>query len=242
MSAEDNSNNLATGYNGTTTLSSSAGTDLAPTSVMLSGGTATFPVTLTAAGSQTITASAMGLSSGSAALTVGPGQFAGYNVGVDGPSTVTAGSSFLVTVQAADQYGNSIYNYTGPSTVTPNISPTSAGSNVPASVSISSFGLGIFQATMQKAGMYTLSVASGSYIGSFSPVTVTPAAAAKLGFTTEPVTTATGLVLPTVIVSVEDQFGNVVTSDNHSATGDSVTVGASGPGGFLEPAASPRHR
>jgi len=209
---------------------------------MLSGGTATFPVTLTAAGSQTITASAMGLSSGSAALTVGPGQFAGYNVGVDGPSTVTAGSNFLVTVQAADAYGNPITNYSGPGSVTATISPTSTASNFPQTVSINSFGLGFFLANLQKVGTYTITVGVGSPpmapMGSAGPLTVVAGEAVKLAFVAQPsppppqppASIPTGITLPAVSVAIEDVYGNVVMSDST----DNVTVAvATGPGGFL---------
>jgi len=62
-------------------------------------------------------------------ITVSPGQFSKYLVAVQGSSTVQAGSSFLVTVQAADQYGNPVTSYSGPATVTaPLARPVAAAS------------------------------------------------------------------------------------------------------------------
>jgi len=49
---------------------------------------------------------------------VGAGTFSQYLVRVQGGNTVGAGSSFIATVQAADQYGHPVTNYTGPATVT----------------------------------------------------------------------------------------------------------------------------
>jgi Putative Ig domain/Cohesin domain len=229
ITAEDASNHTTTGFNGTVTLSSSAGADIAPTSVMLSGGTATIPVTLTAAGTQTLTASFSGLTPGTASVTVSPGTLQQYLVSIPGSGTVQAGTGFLVVVQAADSFGNPITSYTGPGSVTASVTPVSAASNFPTSVSINSTGLGLFLGNLQKVGSYTVSVASGSLSGSAGPVTVKPAAAAKLGFATQPVSTPTGLTLPTVTVQVQDLFGNLITTDNS----DTITLNvASGPGSF----------
>jgi hypothetical protein len=230
VKAEDGSGNVATTDNGTITLGSNAGADVSPTSVTLTGGQATVPVTLTAAGSQTLSASASGLTSGTAPLTVSPGPFAGYNVNVLGSITVQAGTNFLGTVQAADGFGNPITSYSGPASVTVNVSPPSAASSFPTTVNINGQGLGIFLGTLQKVGTYTLTAASGSFSGSSSPLTIVPGPAVKIGFGTQPVSTPTGVTLPPVTVQILDAFGNVVTDDNS----DVVTVGvATGPGPFL---------
>ena len=59
------------------------------------------------------------------------------------------------------------------------INPTSPGSSFPSAVSISNSGFGVFLATFEKVGSYTITVGSGSFSGS---VTVTPGPAVKLGF------------------------------------------------------------
>jgi autotransporter-associated beta strand protein len=232
VTAQDNGNNTAGGYNGTVTLTSSIGSDISPTSVMLTGGTATFQVTLTTAGSQTITAAAAGLTSAlSSSIAVSPGAFSQYLVTLLGPTTIQAGGSFLGSVKATDAYGNAVAGYSGPATVTASISPGTTAGNFPQTVTLNANGAGAFVGSLQAVGRYTVSVGSGSFTGTAaSPVTVTAGPAAKLGFAAPPGSTATGVTLPAVTVQVQDAYANPVISDNT----DVVTVGiASGPGGFL---------
>jgi len=148
-----------------------------------------------------------------------------------GSSTVAAGNSFQLQVQAADQFGNPMTsNYTGPPTVTATISPTSSASSFPTPVSIGNNGFGVAVVSFQQVGTYTITAASGTYTGSVGPMTVIPAPAAKLAFAVPPVNTPTGNLLPAVTVQVQDQFGNLIATDNT----DQVTIGiASGPGAFL---------
>jgi hypothetical protein len=155
-------------------------------------------------------------------------QLSGYQVTLAGGSTGPAGKGFAVAMQAVDQFGSPITSYSGPSTLTASISPTSAGSSFPATVAIGSNGFGLFLATVQQAGSYTLQVASGSLTGS-AGVTITPGPAVKLGFAIQPASTPTGVVLSPVTVQVLDLYGNVVTTDSSDAVTLSV---ASGPGGF----------
>ncbi len=61
-------------------------------------------------------------------------------------------------------------------------------------------------------------------------VTITPAAPAKLVFTTEPAGTTAGATLADVVVKIEDTHGNIETSDNSAVT-LSVALGG-GPGTF----------
>jgi uncharacterized repeat protein (TIGR03803 family) len=162
-------------------------------------------------------------------ITISPAPFSQYLVTAQGSSTVEAGNSFLVTVQATDQYGNPVSSYTGPATVTATISPSSTASSFPATVSIGSSGLGYFLATLQKVGTYTITVSGGSFIGYAAPVTVAPATPAGLTFAAQPASTPTGDTLPMVSVAIVDAFGNVVTNDNS----DPITLSViSGPGSF----------
>jgi uncharacterized repeat protein (TIGR03803 family) len=186
-----------------------------------SAGTYNLPVT--------VTDSVGGSSTAPYTLTVNPGPFSQYVVAAVGSSTIQAGSSFLVTVQTADQYGNPVPNDGGSTSVTATLSPTSTASNFPVTVPLNSSGLGFFLANVQKVGSYTITAASGAFTGSSSPVTVTAGPAAKVSFATQPASTATGLVLPTVTVQVQDWYGNLVTTDNTDAVTISV-VG--GPGAF----------
>jgi len=174
---------------------------------------------------------------------VTPGPFSKYVVEVQGGHKVVAGNSFLVTVQAADQYGNAVTSYSGPSSVNATISPTSAASNFPQTVSINSFGLGFFLGNLQTVGTYTITVGVGSPpmapMGNAPPVTVTAGQAVKLAFLAQPsppppqppASIPTGITLPAVTVAIEDAYGNPVTSDST----DNVTLGlaAGAPGVFL---------
>ena len=162
-------------------------------------------------------------------VTINPGPLSQYVLTM--PATAVAGSGFVVGVQAADWLGDPITSYSGPSTVTVTISPSSGAASFPTPVTINSHGQGFFLATLQNAGSYTVSVSdsSGAFTGSAPAVTVAPGAPVKLAFGQQPADTPTGDALPPVTVQVEDGYGNVVTSDNR----DNVALGiASGPGSF----------
>jgi hypothetical protein len=228
--ATDSAGQLAGAFSGTVTLSSTAGPDIAPTSVLLSGGIATVSVTLIAAGSQTLAASYPGLTSGTASITVNPGPLGQFQV-MPVSTSFRAGSSFLVSVQAADSVGNPITSYSGPASVTASISPDGPGNNLPGTVTINSNGLGLFLVSVQKAGSYTFSVTDsmGTHSGTSLPVSITAGAPVLLAFAAQPVSTPTGVTLPAVTVQVQDAYGNVVTSDNT----DTVSLSVSrGPGSF----------
>ena len=226
VTAEDGGGSTATGFSGAVTLSSSAGADISPTSMVLTSGTATIPLTLTTAGSQTVTAAFTGLTSGTAIIAVSAGAFNKYLVTV--PSSTAAGTGFLLSVQAADQNGNPVTSYSGPATVTATISPTSSASNFPATVSINNKGLGLFVGNLDLVGSYTITVTGSTFTGTSGTITVMPGPAVKLAFLTQPVNTPTGVALPAVTVQLEDPFGNFVTASTQSVT---LSV-ASGPGSF----------
>jgi uncharacterized repeat protein (TIGR03803 family) len=158
-----------------------------------------------------------------------PAGLSQYLVTVQGSGTVQAGSLFAVSVQAADQYGDPIHNYTGPAGVTASVSPPSAASSFPITVPINGLGQGFFLASLKQAGSYTITVSSGSFSGSTTtPVIVTAGPPSRVAFAAQPLSTPTGVALPAVTIQILDAYGNVVTSDNS----DAVTVGvASGPPG-----------
>ena len=84
--------------------------------------------TPTTSGNYTFTISAVDMAGAHASkaytLTVNAGPATEYLVSVPGSSTIQAGSSFLVVVQAADQYGNPVTaGYSGPPTVAPRSQP-----------------------------------------------------------------------------------------------------------------------
>ena len=87
--------------------------------------------------------------------------------------------------------------------------------------------------SINKAGTgYTLTAADGSLTGATSAAfNITPAAASKLVFSTQPSNTAAGAgIAPPVQVSVEDANDNVVTTNNSSVT---IGLGANPGSGTL---------
>jgi hypothetical protein len=88
---------------------------------------------------------------------------------------------------------------------------------------------------LDTAGDYTLSASDSGDTGATSdPFNVAAATATKLVFTTGPTSGAAGSALPTVNVTIEDQFGNVETTDDSAVTlsinsgpaGGAFTVGS----------------
>jgi hypothetical protein len=86
--------------------------------------------------------------------------------------------------------------------------------------------------SLDAAGSYTLSATDGTLAGATSnSFTTSPAAASKIAFVQQPTNaTAGNAISPSVTVGVEDQFGNIVTTDNSNvtlsvATGPSALLG-----------------
>ncbi len=93
---------------------------------------------------------------------------------------------------------------------------------------------------LNKAGGYTLSeTASGGLSGPASSSFTVKPATGQLVFGQPPTNTTAGATIdmPALTVKIEDQFGNLLTTDNT----DQVTVAvATGPGGSSLPAARSR--
>jgi Beta-propeller repeat len=207
------------------------------TTVTASGGVATFGnLHLNTAGSYSLIETAPGGLTGPASnsFTITPAAANQLVFGVQ-PSNTTAGTAITpaVAVKIEDQFGNVVTTDTtdqvtlgiamGPGTFS-----GSSTTTVTASAGVATFS----NLQLNTAGSYTLSeTASGGLTGPASnSFTVTPATANQLAFGQQPTTTTAGAPLsPAVTVLIEDQFGNLVTTDNT----DAVTVGvASGSGSF----------
>jgi autotransporter-associated beta strand protein len=145
-------------------------------------------------------------------------------------STTVAGGAFLFTVQALDSLGHPTSAFSGPVT----FSAADPQAILPGSVALSN-GFGFFVGSLNTVagGPWTITAmgGAGTVTGTSSAISVTPGAAAKLGFGVQPVSTPTGNKLPAVTVQIEDAYGNVVTTGAHST--DAVTLAvASGPSTF----------
>ena len=209
VTAEDQFNNTATGYNGTVAFASTdsaAGVVLPPNSV-LTNSVGVFSATLITVGTQFITATDTTTSSitgTSAAINVNPGAASHFVVVV--PSAATAGVSVLFTVTAEDRFNNTATGYTGTTVFK---STDSTAVFAPLNVQLTS-GVGVFNATLKIAGTQTIT-ASDSVVSSVNgvsgPITVSAAAATHfLVAAPSPVLFNTSFPFT---VTAEDPFNNV---------------------------------
>jgi N-acetylneuraminic acid mutarotase len=132
-----------------------------------------------------------------------------FVVDVPGSNTIVAGNPFLVTVQAADSFGNPVTNYSGSSTVTIMPTPADPQSNIPIATTLNANGFGFLLANLKTAGAYTLTATAGTISGSSARFTVTPSAASYFTLTS-PAAATTGSPIP-VTVTAFDHYGNVAT-------------------------------
>jgi len=136
------------------------------------------------------------------------------------PSSITAGSPFGLTVQADDRSGNLDSSFNG--TVTVGLASDPGGATLGGTLSVTaSSGVATFSnlALTQAAAGYTLAVSSSGVDSvTTSAITVTPAVATQLVITQQPPATVkvnSGFGLQ---ASIEDQYGNVVTTANSSVS------------------------
>ena len=136
------------------------------------------------------------------------------------PASITAGTAFGLTVQAEDSSGNLDSSFNG--TVTVALQNNPGGATLGGTLTVTaSGGVATFSGlTLTKAASgYTLVVSSsGVNSATTSAITVTPAAATQLAITKQPpasvrVNSSFGLQ-----ASIEDAYGNVVTSDTNAVS------------------------
>ncbi len=133
-------------------------------------------------------------------------------------SSVAAGSNLSVTVTALDGKGFAISNYSG----TVSFTSSDSQATLPGSTAYSSKDQGkkAFTVVLKTAGSRTVTVTSGGTSTTSAAITVTTAAATKLGFSTQPSSTAvaaTDLVAQPQ-VEVLDAYSNRVSSATNSIT------------------------
>ncbi len=168
-----------------------------------------------------------------------PGPFVQFVDTIIGGNTVVAGSPFFFMVQAADQAGNPVSNYTGPLTVRTVSNGQDPQGNFPISGALLSPGTatGFFLGDFKTAGTYTLTTTAGTVAGTSPTITVVPAAATSF-VVTAPSAALTGSSF-SVTATAYDPYGNVATgysgtvrltsSDASAALGDAYTF-KTGPG------------
>ena len=234
LSIEDQFGNVESGDGSSVSISASgpgALTGTSTTSVTAVKGVATFSnLTLDTAGGYTLQASDTtdGLTSAASSSFTIAAASSDKLVFTQEPGSVAAGNAITpsVVVKIEDQNGNVLSGDDSNVTLTVNSGPgslTGTTVTVQAQSGVAAFS----NLTLDTAGGYTLKASdtsdglSGFVSNSF---TVSPAAATQLVFSTQPSDGTAGVAISSVVLSIEDQFGNVESGD-----GSSVSIAASGP-------------
>jgi uncharacterized repeat protein (TIGR03803 family) len=228
---EDQFGNIITSNTSSVTLAvaSGPGTLSGTLTVAAVAGVATFStLSTTTAGSYTVKATDGSLTSATSSSFTVSAAAASKLVFTQQPTNVTAGSNIspAVTVDIEDQYGNIVTSNTSSVTIAVATGPGTLGGTVTVAAVA---GVATFSTlSITTAGTYTIKGTDGSLTSATSSsFTVSAAAASKLAFAQQPTNvTAGSTISPAVTVDIEDQFGNIITSNTSSVT---LSV-ASGPG------------
>ena len=227
---QDANGNLVTGSSAAVTISSTqagVGGTLTANAV---GGIATFSsLSLTTVGNYTLTAASPGLTSAtSSSFTISSGSGNKLAVTVQPPSNATAGQALnpSIVVQVQDANGNLVANSTAAISIGSTPTGVSGTLTVNASSGVATFNNVVFNGT----GSYTLTATStGLSNATSTPVVVAAGAATKLAFTVPPSSGTAGQALtPGVVVQIQDNFGNLLTTSTASVTISSAPAGVGG--------------
>jgi YD repeat-containing protein len=202
ITALDGSGRLATTFNDTVALVASDG-GIFPSSVALSGGTATVQVTLTAAGHETITGTDLGdisVFGFTPEVIVAPGP--AKKLLVTGPSGASVGTAFLFTVAAVDAYNNPVGGFGG----LISLNSTDPAANLQATTVLTG-GTGSFAADFDTPGTQT--------------VTVTVSGHGLTGACTIGVSSPTAGTVPAEVYNAADAvYGNALTTNPGGSSQD----------------------
>ena len=237
LTAYDAYGNVATGYSGTVSLTSSDPHAVLPPSVTFAGttGTYAFAMTLDTAGSQSITATdtaAPTITATEAGIMVQAA--AAKTLTIAGfPTSDTAGAAGDVVVTAYDAYGNRATGYAG------TISLASSDSHAILAPSRYTFvaadeGEHTFFVTLETAGTQTITATdtvTASLTATESNIAVKPGAAAILKVTGFPKSDTAGAA-GNVVVTAYDAYGNVATGYTGTISFSSSDPRAVLPSGF----------
>jgi hypothetical protein len=229
---EDTYGNIVTTSAATVAMAvaSGGGTLTGMTSVAAKSGVATFSnLIMTLAGAHTIKVTEGSLTATSGSFTISPAA-ASKLVLATAPGATTAGKAIspAVVVDIEDAYGNIVTTNT--SSVTISLAGSPVGATLTGTTTVAAkAGVAAFSnLVLTKAGSYTTKAADGSLTAVTSTAfTVAAATASKVIFTTSPTSGSVNTALSAIAVSVEDAFGNIVTTDKSTVT-ISVSSGVSG--------------
>ncbi|MGZ4381303.1 MAG: invasin domain 3-containing protein [Gaiellaceae bacterium] len=211
VTAEDAYDNVATGYTGTVSLTSSdpqaVALPAAHTFTGVDAGTYQFSPKLKTIGSQTVSAGDGALpsvTSGPIAVAIGPASTFSFT-GM--PATLAAGGTGSMTVTVRDAYGNVVTGFTG----TAHFISTDGAAVLPADYTFTGADAGMHTFTsaytLKTAGSQTITATSGSATATSGGVTVTPGPATTLTASAAG-SVALNTSLP-VTVTARDAYGNV---------------------------------
>lgn len=208
ISALDTAGNVAAGYMGTVTITSSDPQAQLPGPTPLVNGTATVQVILRTAGNQTISVSdaAHVLNSGMGTVTVNAAQLTQLIIG-SVPANITAGTAFNITVSGADPFNNVVASYTG----TVHFTSSDPKAILPADTKLQN-GTGSFPVTLKTAGGQTISATdtANASLGATGGITVNPGNLSQI-VVSAPSAVTTNLAFM-VTVNAADTYGNPVPS------------------------------
>jgi hypothetical protein len=210
---EDTFGNLRTGDTTliTATRSAGSGTLQGTTAINAVAGVATYTnLHHNVSGTITIAFAAAGLTGATSTNVVVSPAATSQLVITGAPGTSVAGTPFTVTVTAQDSFGNTTPAYaqtvsfttsdSGVSTITPN------AFNFTGQNGTHTFTNGV---TLTQVGTQTLSVSDGTITSSSASISVTPAAATKLVFFTQPGNATAGAVFGTQpVIRTRDVYDN----------------------------------
>jgi hypothetical protein len=199
-------------------------------------GVATFSnVSITAAGAYTLEATDGNLTSATSGSFTVTAAAASQLIFAQPPNNAVAGDTISpgIAVEVEDQFGNVVSD--GASSIT--LTVATGPGNLSGTTTLSTFnGVAIFSdLSITTSGTYTLQASDGdnAEVTSDSFI-ISPAAAAKLGYAVQPSDTTAGVPpKPTIVLDVEDQFGNIDSSDSST-----VTLAVAGGPGSLSGATS----
>jgi hypothetical protein len=233
VTAKDAYGNVATGYSGTVQFTSSDKQAVLPANYTYTGsdnGVHTFSATLDTAGTQSLTATdtVTGTITGTqASIKVNPANAS--TLGVAGfPSPTTAGVAGNVTVTAYDPYGNIASGYRG----TVHFTCSDSQAVLPANYTYTAVDAGVhkFSVTLKTAATQSITATdtvTGTITGTQSGITVNPAAASKLKFTTGYPSPSLAGAAQSFTVTALDPYGNVATGYTgtvHFTSNDSMAT------------------
>jgi len=202
VTAYDQFGNVATGYGGTVSFSSSDGQAVLPSGTLFSG-QRVFSITLKTAGSQSLTANGGGVSSsGPFFINVSPAATSTFLVSV--PSPVNAGTAFSITVTAKDPYNNTTPGYGG----TVHFTSSDLNATLPANNTLVS-GVRTFSGVILRTTINQSITATDTLNGAitgFGSTVVNPGPTTNLGVSAPP-SASVGLQF-SITVTARDQFNN----------------------------------